>query len=163
MNEVPSVMYPVGRSPRLGVILLGLWLAGAVTVLSWWADQASDRSGLAWRLGLLLSVLALTGWALHSFWRTQIKRQLAFDGDRWHLSHPSGAEAFPLLTEQAQVAVLWDAQRCMLLRWPSAGQGARRAAWLWAEASSDPLRWHLLRCALYSPANRPAIGPDPEF
>ena len=152
--------YPVGRSHRLGVILWALWLAGGVTVLSWWANQAASRSAPGWRLGLLLAALTLTGVGLYSFWRAQCKRWLAFDGDRWHLS---GAGILPSSAEPVHVAVLWDAQSCMLLYWPAAGQGPRQAKWLWAEASSDPLRWHLLRCALYSPANRPAIQPDPEF
>lgn len=160
MNEVPSVAYPVGRSRRLGVILLALWLAGAVTVLAWWIDQASSRPASGWRLGFLMLVLTLSGVGLCAFWRNQVKRSLAFDGDQWHLSDASLLSASP---EPVHVTVLWDAQLCMLLRWPAAKQGSRRAKWLWAEASSDPLRWHLLRCALYSPANRPTIRPDPEF
>ena len=151
MNEVPSVAFPVGRTYRLGVSLLGLWLTGVVAVLSWWVDQVVSRPTLTWRLGLLLSVLVLSGTALMSFWRAQIKRRLVFDGDQWHLVGPN-VPAPP--SEPAHVAILWDAQRCMLLRWPAESQGARQARWLWAEASSDLKRWHLLRCALYSPANR---------
>jgi hypothetical protein len=45
-----------------------------------------------------------------------------------------------------------DLQRAVLL---SFEQPVRRRIWLWAEAGRDPVRWHLLRCALYS-ASLPA-------
>lgn len=118
MNEVPSVAYPVGRSHRLGILLLVLWLAGAVIVLAWWADQASNRSALGWRLGLLMLALTQSGVGLYVFWRNQLKRCLAFDGDRWHLS---SADVPAPSSEPVQVTVLWDAQRSMLLHWPAMG------------------------------------------
>lgn len=145
--------YPIGRSYRLGVSLAGLWLLGALTVSAWWFDQAASRATLTWRLFVLLFTLILAGMALFSFWRTQVRRRLVFDGGQWYLT---GADARHKPTEPAHVAILWDAQRCMLLRWPSVDRECLQARWLWADASSDPLRWHLLRCALYSPANRPA-------
>lgn len=152
MSEVPAVAYPTGRSYRLGVGLAGLWLAGAVAVLAWCLHQAASQEISAWRIWVLMLALVLTGVTLFFFWRSQTPRRLVFDGDQWHLT---GGDLPPRPVEPIHVAILWDAQRCMLLRWPSSGHRGLSALWLWVDASIDPYRWHLLRCALYSPANRP--------
>ncbi|WP_431777351.1 hypothetical protein [Ottowia caeni] len=150
--QVPAVVYPVGRSPQLGFGMLALWLVAAVVVLCWSGDQGLGRNFLEWRLALLLLALAVSGGALWSFWRSQRARKLAFDGSRWLVEGP---DVIPDPAEPTQIAIVLDAQRCMLLRWPAVSRKSHQVKWLWADASSDPLRWHLLRCALYSPANRP--------
>ncbi|MBH1962859.1 MAG: hypothetical protein I8H77_00920 [Comamonadaceae bacterium] len=153
MNEVPLVVYPVGRTPRLAGALLGLWLMSILVGLAWSLAQVSEQTSFIWRLSLLLTVLIACGLGLIFFWRTQISQRLAFDGGEWWLYGP---DMTPQTNLGEPVAVVLDAWGGMLLRWPGAGCGLNsQAKWLWAEATSVPSRWHLLRCALYSPANRP--------
>ncbi len=151
VREVPAVAYPVGRSPQLAAVLIVLWLFGGAVVLCAFAGLGGGRSLIGWRIALLLSALLLSGFSLWSFWCAQIKRRLIFDGDQWLLE---GEVAMGFPGEPAQVVIAFDGQRCMLLRWPAVPRESKQVKWLWAEAHSDPRRWHLLRCALYSPANR---------
>ncbi|WP_156909389.1 hypothetical protein [Ottowia thiooxydans] len=164
MNEVPLVVYPVGRTRQLGWALLGLWFVSAMVVLAWWGSQMSGRPSFAWRLSLLLVVLLVSGLGLLLIWCAQTPHRLVFDGGQWWLYGP---DMKPLPNEEGCVAVVLDARRAVLLRWPEARSGfATRAKWLWAESTSVPSRWHLLRCALYSPANRPvaeAVGGSPKL
>ena len=78
-------------------------------------------------------------------------RRLRWDGERWWVIDSRGEQ------EGAQVEVRLDAQRWMLLWFHD--PAAARATWLWAQASHDPVRWHLLRCALYSAAPLAAGSP----
>ncbi len=73
-------------------------------------------------------------------------------GERW-LLHTPGTEP-DRGGEGAGVEVRLDAQRWLLLRFRDPAEAG--AHWLWAQASHDPARWHLLRCALYSAAPSPA-------
>jgi hypothetical protein len=135
-SGAPPVTWPVGRTPRLAWLLAGLWLAGAGAVLGAFFPASVYH-------GALLAVsVALSGIACLMFWRGQAPRTLGWDGERWSLQ-PGDA------SDEMQARVRMDLQRLMLLRL-EAPQG--RAIWLWAEAGRDPARWHLLRCALYSPA-----------
>ena len=56
--------------------------------------------------------------------------------------------------------VISGAQRWMLL-WFHPGAAGERGRWLWAEAASEPARWHLLRCALYLPLTSASVGAPP--
>lgn len=150
-REVPAVAYPVGQSPQLAVVLIVLWLIGGAVVFCAFAGLGGGRSLIGWRLALLLASLLLSGFSLWSFWRAQIRRRLIFDGDQW-LLEGDVATGFP--GEAVQVAIVFDGQQRMLLRWPAVPRESKHVKWLWVEAHSEPLRWHLLRCALYSPANR---------
>lgn len=132
--------------------LAGFWLAGAGVVLCWWLDQKAGNVESGWRLSVLLAVLTLTAVGLRLFWRNQWTGKLVFDGDHWWLLLAEKRGFFPRTGEPARIAVILDAQRAMLLRLPATGVPA---AWLWVEKACDPVRWHALRCALYSPANRP--------
>ena len=87
------------------------------------------------------------------FWRQQAARQLRWDGERWWLID-AGREH-----EGAPPQVRLDAQRWLLLWFRPLAGG--RGMWLWAQASADPQRWHLLRCALYSPMTSAAQGSAP--
>ncbi|MET4576340.1 hypothetical protein [Ottowia thiooxydans] len=161
MNEVPLVVYPVGRTRLLAGALLGLWLIAALVSLGWLLAQVSDRASFIWRISLLITVLLACGFGLIFFWRAQISQRLVFDGGQWWLYGP---DMTPQANHGEPVAVMLDAWGGMLLRWPGVGHGLNsQAKWLWAEATSVPSRWHLLRCALYSPANRPVaeVSGDP--
>ena len=89
--------------------------------------------------------MIFSGLGLRAFWRSQQPRQLVWDGARWALDGPASGQDGG---GPARVQVGFDGQRVLLLRWDAPTR--RRGAWLWAQASSDPVRWHLLRCALYS-------------
>lgn len=147
MTDAPAVTYPVGRTPTLARVLALLWLAGlppAVMVVL----QQGPAVAVVIGLGLLAA-----GAALYSFWRGQRARQLRWDGANWGLcegAQESGGD-------EARVELHLDLQRLLLLSYRDAGQPRRQ--WLWAQASSDPQRWHLLRCALYSSAKSVAQSP----
>ncbi|WOP16618.1 hypothetical protein [Ottowia sp. SB7-C50] len=86
---------------------------------------------------------AALGW----FWRRQIGRELRWDGECWWLGVPG--QPLEQGGDDARLQVRLDAQRWMLLWFTAPGEP--RGTWLWAQASADPARWHLLRCALYLP------------
>lgn len=167
-NEVPAVVYPVGPSFRLGFILVGLWLSGALVALLWSIDQSAGSAvgaALFWKGICLCLSLILSGGTLWRFWKGLPTGTLAFDGDQWHFdtavpgaqSNTRSSARSGLLAAAARVVVAADAQAFMLLRFPGAGENAR---WLWAESRDDTQGWHLLRCALYSPANQAVEGRD---
>ena len=144
MADAPAVTYPVGRTPLLGALLALLWLAGAggVVFVLFLAPTGTPSAPSA-----IISIVSLifSGLGLRAFWRSQQPRQLVWDGARWALDGPASGQDGG---GPARVQVGFDGQRVLLLRWDAPTR--RRGAWLWAQASSDPVRWHLLRCALYS-------------
>ena len=97
------------------------------------------------------------GWGLRCFWRRQRRRNLRWDGMEWFLLEP---EHDPVIeaASPGEVRVQLDLQQCLLLRWH--GQPGRQLEWLWADSASDPQRWHLLRCALYSNTSGPGHLPE---
>lgn len=152
MSGVPAVVFPVGRTRALAGVLATLAAGGWVLLalgLLWPAPPLwSARAALA----LMLAALAATAGCWH-FWQRQTARQLRWDGECWWLAD-AGREH-----EGAPPEVRLDAQRWMLL-WFRPLPG-RRGCWLWAQASADAPRWHLLRCALYSPVTSTAPGDAP--
>lgn len=140
-DSAPAVAYPVGRTPALGWLLGGLWLAGAAAVFGAVAAAPGGRGLAALLAGA--AVLVCAGACL-AFWRGQRPRTLLWDGERWSLEPPAGGAEFG---DGAWPRVRLDLQRVMLLG--LAPPQGRRVIWLWAVAAHDPARWHLLRCALY--------------
>ena len=143
-RDAPPVTYPVGRSPRLAWALGGLWLAGVAAASGALVSVlARPGQGHAAAAALLASV-AVSGLACLAFWRSQRARTLLWDGERWRLEPGDDCG------EPARLHARMDLQRALLLSLEQ--PPARRRTWLWAERARDPLRWHLLRCALYSSA-----------
>lgn len=142
MTDAPAVTYPVGRARPLALLLAGLWLAGALLTLALWWMPRAPLGGLAG--GLLVGSLVATGAALLGFWRSQSARRLIWNGACWGLREGAIESA----GDEVRVEVRLDAQRALLLRYRDPHRA--RPLWLWAQASSDAGRWHLLRCALYS-------------
>ena len=142
-RNAPPVTYPVGRTPRLAWALAGLWLAGAAAVFwtFFWILALVHQGYTAIFLGV--SVVMSGGLCL-AFWRGQRARLLVWDGERWSLEPGSGGE----YGDAARPRVRMDLQHTLLLAFEM--PSSRRPIWLWAEAAHDPMRWHLLRCALYS-------------
>ena len=146
MPDAPVVTYPVGRSAALGagLVVVGAlgWMA-AFSMLFWPFAQA----GSAWKASILIASCVAASAALAWFWWRQVDCVLRWDGAGWWLGAPGSPREQG--GDDARVQVRLDAQRWMLL-WFKAPE-APRGTWLWAQASSDPARWHLLRCALYLP------------
>jgi toxin CptA len=142
MHSAPSVTYPVGRSRFLGQLLILGWLAGAGAGVVLWRFHGVS----GWRLMVIAVALTLSGGLAWRFWRGLPDRQLRWDGQTWRLLvSESQASAGPA----ARLAVHLDLQRHLMLRLRGTdGTGS----WLWAEAATDPARWHALRCAVYSRA-----------
>ena len=147
VDNAPALTYPVGPTPQLASTLAGLWLAG-VAAVAWTLFSESALIRQPPVAVFLLAAVAASGLACLAFWRGQRSRTLLWDGEYWSLA-PGGDDSY---SETARLHVRMDLQRAMLL---SFEQPARRRVWLWAEAARDPVRWHLLRCALYS-ASLPA-------
>ena len=153
MADVPPVSYPVGRSAALaGVLALPLLLAAALAAWACFDAKAGAHIGPT-AIVLIVSVALAVAAACH-FWRRQPLRTLHWDGSEWRLGEGTAAAAGDASAAATCVQVRADAQRWLLLWYPAAGD--RRGQWLWAQASSDPARWHLLRSALYSP--QPSAG-----
>lgn len=142
MKDAPAVVFPVGRTPALGLALAALWLAGALLVS---AAVLQQQDGVRnWTSLVLLLASLLTGGGLLRFWRRQQARRLVWDGACWGLQEGGSAS----VDDDARVEVRLDLQRAALLLYRDPSR--RRSIWLWAQAADDLPRWHLLRCALYS-------------
>ncbi|MFD1893674.1 hypothetical protein [Ottowia beijingensis] len=149
---MPAVVYAVGRTRALAVWLTALSAGGLLMLVSvfFWPPAGAHTAQAAIFL-LVFSTAAMLGcW---HFWRGQVPRRLRWDGERWWVIDSHGEQ------EGAQVQVRLDAQRWMLLWFRPVGSS--RGRWLWAQASVDPQRWHLLRCALYSPMTSATEGAVP--
>lgn len=142
-DDAPAVSYPVGRSRLLAGLLGTAWLTGLGAVV-FAAFSGSKHTNQALTAIVLIASVSLAGIAAIAFWRQQGRRRLVWDGERWLILDGVG----PSRGDEARVHVRLDLQRVMLLCHEDPAH--RRRIWLWAEASHDPARWHLLRCALYS-------------
>lgn len=134
------MVYPLGRSPFLGGLLLVLWLAGLVSVLVWW----SVTRQFDWRMLLAGFSVLLAGLAARITWNNLPAGQLAWDGDVWRwesVVYQTGAGEHAL-------SVIADFQQRLLLRLENP-DGA--SLWLWVEQNAMPERWMDLRRAVYSP------------
>ena len=139
-HNAPPVVYPLGRSPFLGGLLLVLWLAGLFTVLLWWNVTRQPD----WRMLLAGFSVLLAGLAARITWDNFPGGQLAWDGDVWRwesASYQTGAGEHAL-------SVIADFQQRLLLRLENR-DGA--SLWLWVEQNTMPERWLDLRRAVYSP------------
>lgn len=76
--------------------------------------------------------------------------ELVWDGSTWvlHRRMPNRS----VWAGDGTLQVMMDLQWVLLLRWRATG--VWRAKWVWLERRSEPSRWHLLRCAVYSRAAR---------
>lgn len=143
-HNAPPVVYPLGRSPFLRRLLLGLWLAGLLGIVLW-AAQARLSAGHA--AGALVALVG-AGMAARISWKNQPVGQLAWDGETWAWESV-GCQSGSAMPE---LSVIADLQSRLLLRLDNQ-PGA--CLWLWAERSSLPERWLDLRRAVYSP-HKPA-------
>jgi len=155
MKGAPVVLYPVGRTPVLGVALAVLGAAGLLVAAGRWLTGPFPAD---WRLGGLLALWLAVAGGLWHFWRTQTRRWLMFDGERWQLGEPDAEDRPVGLVPLTAVSVAFDGQRSLLLRLRAdrgdPQQPRLPTAWLWTTRQADPQRWHLLRAALYSPPAR---------
>jgi toxin CptA len=141
LHNAPPVVYPLGRSRFLGVLLLGLWLCGLFAIPLWHFQGAGQFD---WRLGLIAASVLGAGLATGMGWRNAPVGGLAWDGQTWRWESPlyqAGAVEYEL-------CVIADFQHSLLLRLDSPG---REHLWLWAERRAMPERWLDLRRAVYSP------------
>ncbi len=145
MKAAPAVIYPMGRSRRLLALLVLPWLLAVFMLLAGLLEAYTHAVAWPALIGqamLSVVVLMLSGWALRRFWQAQAVRQLAWDGQGWYLD---GAD------RAGRVTVCLDVQYAMLLCYWGPDRSGR--TWLWADEQAFAQRWHLLRCALYSPGS----------
>lgn len=139
-HNAPSVVYPLGRSHFLAWLLVGLWLAGALSALLWFYGTRQ----LDWRMALAVAAVLGAGGAARTSWTRVPVGQLAWDGEVWRwesASYQTGIAVYEL-------SVIADFQRRLLLRLENQAQAR---LWLWVERSAMPERWLDLRRAVYSP------------
>lgn len=151
-HNAPPVVYPLGRSPLLGKVLLVFWLAGLLSVLLWW--YATGR--FDWRIALGLAAVLMAGLAARTSWTRVAGGQLAWDGDLWHWESAS----YQAGVAEHQLSVVADFQTRLLLRLENQ---ARASLWLLAEQCAMPDRWLDLRRAVYSPHKLPTALPSHDF
>ena len=146
MTGAPPVSHPVGRTSLLGALLIGIWAVGAGASVATLA-LASLRPASTWVGVILLIPVLLVALVLLRFWRAQRARLLSWDGGQWLLM--AAGQAQQEAEQLAAVEVRLDLQRVLLLHGRRQERGP--GTWLWAQqVGSDPVRWHGLRCALWS-------------
>jgi hypothetical protein len=152
MHSAPPVRYPIKPS-RLRQACEGGVFILALVCLGLWAFQ-TEPSMLR---GLVALCLCLPGllFLVRSAFGTHAG-ELAWEGAAWTF-HVQAHED-PVWVGVGTLDVLLDLQLVLLLRWRSAG--VRGGKWIWLERRSEPSRWHLLRCAVYSRA-APAPSKEP--
>lgn len=134
------MVYPIGRSPFLGGLLLVLWLAGLASVLLWW----NVTRQFDWRMLLAGFSVLLAGLAARITWDNLPGGQLAWDGDVWRWESPS----YQTGVGEHALSVIADFQQRLLLRLENQ---AGASLWLWVEQNAMPERWLDFRRAVYSP------------
>ncbi len=139
MHSAPPVVYPLGRSPFQGWVLLGLWLAGLAVMTLWWI--AAPR--LDWRLWTALAVVLVAGVAAGLGWKNSPTGQLRWDGQVWRWE----SQGYQAGTPVRELLVALDFQRILLLRLENHDHAT---LWLWAGRKAMPERWLDLRRAVYS-------------
>lgn len=139
-HHAPSVIYPLGRSRCQGYLLLGLWVAGSLSVMLWlYGSRAMD-----WRPFLAVASISLAGLAAYIGWKNSPVGQLAWDGQFWRWEGPGYQTGVAV----QKLSVVVDFQNLLLLRLENQ---AHAHLWLWAERKVLPERWLDLRRAVYSP------------
>ena len=139
-HNAPPVVYPLGRSPFLGGLMLVFWLAGLVSVLLWWNVMRQPD----WRMLLAGSSVLIAGLAARITWKNLPGGQLAWDGDVWRWESPG----YQTGVGEHALSVIADFQQRLLLRLENQ---AGASLWLWVEQNAMPERWLDLRRAVYSP------------
>ena len=131
MRSAPSVVYPVLRSRRVGLLMAALWCLGALPV-SAWLSQVAAPAGVGF--AVVAWTLLTGGWCAWRWWHTPSDR-LVWDGQSWNTD----------TVFDARLALTIDLQSLMVLRLsPVTG----RTHWLLADRSARPADWHMLRCAV---------------
>lgn len=146
LHNAPPVVYPLGRSRFLGVLLVGLWLLGLVAVLLWHFQGAAQ---LGWRLALMGLCVLGAGVAAGIAWQRAPVGRLVWDGQIWRWESPG----YQAGTIEYELSVLGDFQRLLVLRLENANHAG---LCLWVERRAMPERWLDLRRAVYSLRKLPA-------
>lgn len=142
MHNAPPVVVPVGRfawGVRMAVVC-GVFTALACLLTACVYPLALDRLGALLGAFVLVAALAWVAWQFDAV----PPGDLCWDGQSWFF-HATGTAAPLSVTVQLD----WDGGRVMLLR-----LCAHRADWpwgryTWVQASTIPVHWHGLRCAVY--------------
>lgn len=148
MQDAPLVKYPVGRFAWVRWIVASLSVLSALLTgwLLYWDQIGSERALYSWGLLALVATFAmrLARLPLEPTW-------LVWDGLCWQGWHDEGGEQVTPLTG---LTVQVDFQQTMLLmlhRNPAAAANhAPFPKWVWLYKGFAPLKWHGLRCAVYS-------------
>ena len=138
MRASPACQVLLHRFGAWRIAVIALTVAGAAAMAAWLAGRDPPASA-----GLLMLVAALAlpvfGCAV-SLWRVPAQ-SLRWDGQAWLLDAAPG-----------ELSVAIDLGPWMLLRFSPERQ--RRSHWLPVQRRGLEARWHVLRCAVYSPRPR---------
>ena len=134
------------RSRLQGLLLLMVWLAGAV-VISLWIAAAQE---IGWRQALGALSLVFASMLVWKFWKNSPVGHLSWDGQAWFWE----SKGYALGSAEHTVVVAFDFQALMLLRLDNP---ARARMWLWAERKTFAGRWMDFRRAVYSPHRAEAL------
>jgi hypothetical protein len=147
MNSPPPVHFPVECAWQWRGVVAGVWLLALMPLLAALALHAPARSYiLVWLI--VLAALIFGAWRVMRLGRGQPSGALVWNGAEWFLEQAEKDGAVLAITHPG---IRLDGQRWLLLR----ARTGRRAIWLWIGRSTDPARWHALRCALYAQVSTP--------
>ena len=145
MRASPACQVSLRRFGVWRAAVAALTLMAVLAMAAWIAQSPAPISTTLMTSAVLASVACAALAA--SLWRTP-QASLRWDGRLWHLDATPGA-----------LHVMIDLGPWMLLRFTPEGGG--RARWLPVQRAGLEAQWHALRCAVYSPAQRPPPGRGP--
>jgi hypothetical protein len=139
-------------------VVLTLVLAGGIVMAAWLASSQPSVPVVSRGSAAIAAIVLL----LLGAWAACVAPvSLRWDGRLWHLGPPESAGHEPA-SGDLQVAL--DFGPWMLLRVePAESTWRTRATWLPAQRRGLDLRWHALRCAVYSPRPQPGAGAAADF
>lgn len=128
--------------------MLGLWLAGLLSVLLWVNVTQQEN----WRTVLALVAVFLAGVAAWIGAQRVPAGQLVWTGETWRWESGS----YQTGNAEYELSVVADFQHRLMLRLQNQAQAT---LWLWVERQAAPERWLDLRRAVYSPRRSTVTAP----
>ena len=145
MRNAPLVMYPVGHFLWIFWLCGGLGLGGAI-LTGWLFSVGQIASWLA--LISVLILLAVGAACLRLALRKKTTYWLHWNGQVWRCLDDEQNETAQTVSS---VIVILDVQQALLLRLTGSSVDVPGSQeWVWLYKGFAPVKWHDLRCAVYS-------------
>ena len=146
MRNAPLVMYPVGHFLWIFWLCGGLGLGGAI--LTGWLLSVG-QIGIWLAVLSVLTLFAIGAACLPLALRKKTTCWLLWNGQVWRCLDDEQNETAQSVSS---VLVILDLQQALLLRLiGSSVDVPGTQQWVWLYKGFAPVKWHDMRCAVYSP------------